>query len=112
MEILNTYTVTGDTAATLWPLLFVGGLALIVFLVMTFHCFADSEIGAALFCLGITLIIAGLFTWGAIAAANDPDVTRYEVIFKEDTSLLEITSKYDIVKQEGLIYTLEEKTGD
>lgn len=112
MEILNIYTVPGDAALILAPLLFLGAVGLVAFICVTIKCFVDGDIGPAFFTLALTMIVAGLLTWGGITAANDPEVTRYEVTFKDDTPLLEITSKYDIVDQEGLIYTLEEKEVD
>lgn len=38
--------------------------------------------------------------------------TRYEVTISNDVNFNEFTSKYQVIKQEGLIYTIVEKTNE
>lgn len=60
-----------------------------------------STTSLAVFGMSLCLII-GIF-------APREQITRYQVLIDDDTSLLEFNEHYKIVDQEGLIYTIEER---
>lgn len=66
----------------------------------------------------VPLIIVLFFTLFGMGAAiylftHVPEnryQTRYEVTISDDVNFNEFNSRYEVVKQEGLIYTIVEKT--
>ena len=51
-----------------------------------------------------TIIICGIFT-----VKKTYNITNYKVTFSDEISFNEVVEKYDIIDQEGLIYTITEK---
>lgn len=51
-----------------------------------------------------TTIICGIFT-----VKKTYNITNYKVTFSDEISFNEVAEKYDIIDQEGLIYTITEK---
>lgn len=66
----------------------------------------DELIGLfSVFC-GLCLVI-GL--WACSEAKEVPVATQYEVYLTEDVDIEDFAQKYNIVKQDGVIFTIEEK---
>ena len=59
----------------------------------------------SLFC-GVCIVV-GL--WACSEAKEIPTATQYEVYLTEDINIEEFAQKYNIVKQDGIIFTIEEK---
>lgn len=87
-------------------------------------CWIIGMVGAFLFsmvdvipkkirsCAIIILISVALFGAGVAAFAPREMIPRYQVIIDDGVKFNEFTSKYKIIKQDGLIYTVEERECD
>ena len=60
-------------------------------------------------CAITILISVALFGAGVAAFAPREMITRYQVIIDDAVKFNEFTGKYKIIKQDGLIYTVEER---
>ena len=61
----------------------------------------------SLFC-GVCIVV-GL--WACSEAKEIPATTQYEVYLTEDINMEDFAQKYNIIKQDGVIFTIEEKEG-
>lgn len=108
MEILNDYMVLSgaqeNVAFLLYFLIPAFAAALIGFVVsyFVFGMSAGRFIGG-LFCL--CLLGASVYGLRSI----EPSLHRIKVVFTEDVSMNELSEKFEIVDQEGRIYTLQYK---
>lgn len=87
-------------------------------------CWITGMVGAFIFsmvniipkkikiCAIIILISVALFGAGTAIFAPREMITRYQVIIDDGVEFNEFTSKYKIIKQDGLIYTVEERECD
>ena len=109
IDILNK-TMTTDTCGWVFIILIIGAIALIVSFI-TFTIFAASEcFGIANICFWV--LIASIFAVLLVAMINPQTETgryRYEVTIDDSVSFLDICEKYEIVEQNGRIWTLEDK---
>ena len=87
------------------PLVFFGA-TVIIFIAFCLVAFvADSEI---LVIVGAVLaIFVGIIT--SLAFASKTYETQYQVTISEDVNFVEFNNKYEILNQEGKIYTVKEK---
>lgn len=60
-------------------------------------------------CAIIILISVALLGAGVAAFAPREMIPRYQVVIDDGVKFNEFTSKYKIIKQDGLIYTVEER---
>jgi ABC-type uncharacterized transport system permease subunit len=84
-------------------------------------CWITGMVGAFIFsivnmiskkirgCAIIILISVALFGAGVVAFAPREMIPRYQVIVDDGVKFNEFTSKYKIIKQDGVIYTVEER---
>ena len=84
-------------------------------------CWISGVVGAFLFsmvnvipkkirsCAIIILISVALFGAGVAVFAPREMIPRYQVIIDDGVEFNEFTNKYKIIKQDGLIYTVEER---
>ena len=84
-------------------------------------CWITGMVGAFIFsivnmiskkirgCAIIILISVALFGAGVAAFAPREMIPRYQVIVDDGVKFNEFTSKYKIIKQDGVIYTVEER---
>ena len=62
---------------------------------------------------GIGLVVAGLL--GLVPASKAQPIeyeTQYKVIISDEVSMNEFLERYEIIEQEGKIYTVRERNGD
>ena len=59
-----------------------------------------------------TLICMVVSIYGFTHLPENKYQKRYEVTISDDVNFYEFTSRYEVVKQEGLIYTIVEKTDE
>ena len=114
VTILNSYDVTSpEWYGTFFLLLFlvfasISGIALIVYIFRNSKqrkdAFVPSFIVSIFTLLGIFVSIHG-FTH----LLENKYQTRYEVIVNNDVNFNEFNSKYEVIEQNGLIYTIVEK---
>jgi len=84
----------------------------VIFLVVGIICIILSirEGAASLVIVSAVIIIAGV-AFGAIGMVHlsDKPYTVYKVTIDDDVSFKEFNEKYEIIKQDGLIYEVKEK---
>jgi hypothetical protein len=112
VEILSATEVVTEYAhnEVLGALVYLG-----IVLLMGILGFVMSDRGEKL--LGILLgcvlgVLVGLFGWGASNAATQTPVayeTHYKVTIDDSVSMNEFLDKYEILDQEGKIYTVKER---
>lgn len=105
MEILNVGTAVinylGGWSISVIILILIGSGSIIV----GFIC-NDEEVFKVLMIFGILLLFGACFDY----STNNPvKVTTYQVILDDDVSYNEFIKKYEVIKQEGRIYTIYEK---
>lgn len=115
VTILNQYEVILDRDFS-WSACWV--VVIIVFaaslLVSFMTCLADNDLcwSVILFLTVVsTVILGGLLGSLAGYTRGDPieTVTEYQVTVSDDVSMSDFMSKYEIIDQEGLIYTVRER---
>ena len=115
VTILNSYDVTNpEWYGTFFPAIVfsfvaISGIALIVYIFRNSKqrkdAFVSSFIVSIFTLLGIFVSIHG-FTH----LPENKYQTRYEVTISDEVNFNEFNSKYEVVEQNGLIYTIVEKT--
>ena len=112
ITVLNTYdiiTPEWNDKIFLAVFLSIVGIALIIYLLLDSKRIKDTLAPS---------VIIGLFTLLGIFASihgfthlpENKYQTRYEVTISDEVSFNEFNSKYEVVEQNGLIYTIVEKT--
>lgn len=115
INVLNTYDVVSSEwndiiyHVVVFTFITVSGIAIIIYLLHDSKRIKDAF---------VPLVIVVIFTLFCMVAAiyafthfpENKYQTRYEVTINDDVNFNEFTSKYQVVKQEGLIYTIVEKT--
>ena len=114
ITILNSYDVITPEwndkifSAVVFSLVAVSGIALIIYLLLDSKRIKDALTPS---------VIIGLFTLLGIFVSiygfthlPDKYQTRYEVTISDEVNFNEFNSKYEVVEQKGLIYTIIEKT--
>ena len=89
----------------------VSGIALIIYLLLDSKRIKDALTSFVIIVL-FTLHSTFMFIHGFTHLPENKYQTRYEVTISNDVNFNEFTSKYQVVKQEGLIYTIVEKTNE
>lgn len=105
MEILN----VGITTIN-----YFGGwsISVIIFILLGIGCIIISFISNNEFIFKVLLVLGMLFLFGAwynYRLNNPVKVTTYQVILDDTISYNEFVEKYEVIKQEGRIYTVYEK---
>ena len=62
-----------------------------------------------LYCIVITMLCVWVFGLGIGTFAPRETTPRYQVIIDDEAKFNEFTNKYEIIEQNGLIYTVEER---
>lgn len=110
--MMNGITVLSqETVSTLPAAIILGVLCLLLFIVcfvLAVLMFRDGAAGAAIPFVLLTAI-AGFLLTICIIHAFDPPETTYKVIIDESVSFQEFQERYEIIDQEGQIYTIKEK---
>jgi hypothetical protein len=106
ITILNEFVVNNAPAG--WVAIIFGSILTIVCLVGMFLMIGWRDSGLALIFGILAMVWAGLIFLG-ISIAKTPPETRYQVLIDESVSMTEFFEKYEIIEQEGKIYTIKEK---
>lgn len=115
VTVLNTYDIVSSEyhniiyPTVLFTIITVSGMALIIYLLLDIKRIKDAV---------VPVLIVVIFTLPCMVASihgfthlpENKYQTRYEVTISNDVNFNEFNSKYQVVKQEGLIYTIVEKT--
>ena len=107
IEILNQTEIMKDIGSCWWIGLIVLGLCVLLGFIIGFFedAIIPDTIMGLIFGIGIGLISAGFGS--DIPLKQVPTGTyEYQVIISEDVNFVEFNEKYEIIKQEGKIYTV------
>ena len=107
ITILNEFTSTGEILA---PWSYIGIVAFIIGLFGLIFCpTIIKPCQRLLTILTIFFAISLLFGVFIVAFAPRKEETRYQVIIDGSVNFNEFNERYEIISQEGLIYTITEK---
>ena len=81
----------------------------IVFVILTFKCLNNEYNVAAVIFTVLFLICVTLYVLGLMDNENSIDHIEYKVTISDDVSLTEFNEKYEIIEQDGKIYTVRER---
>lgn len=115
INVLNTYDVISSEyhdnifPAVAFTCLAVIGIALIIYILIITKPIQDALVPSLLVSL-FTLACMFASIYGFTHLPENKYQTRYDVTISNDVNFNEFNSKYEVVKQEGLIYTIVEKT--
>ena len=105
ITILNQFVV--DNAPVGWFAIICGGVLLLVCLWAMFKFIGWNEIGYVSVFIILAFVCAGMTAVGIDVVAKPPE-TRYQILIDESVSMTEFFEKYEIIEQEGKIYTVKE----
>lgn len=111
VEILNQYEVVATTYfewSTFWGILII--LTVVAGLIGWLIGACQCETVAGILTGVIMGAILGTMS-GAVAACDAPETytTEYQVVISDDVSMVEFYEKYDVINQEGKIFSVREK---
>lgn len=112
MEILDTQTITTITGGFNFPALIVIFILSCIIGVVLGVCCADDEFGPI---SGVLLgCVTGLLLGAFVGAASSTPIVQkteiqYKVTLSDEVSLNDFLERYEILEQEGKIYTIVEK---
>lgn len=109
IDVLNK-TMTTDTCGWAFVIMAICVSVLIVSLIGFIICAGLDAFGIANICFWV--LIASVFATLLVAMINPQTATgryRYEVTIDDSVSFLDLQEKYDVVEQNGRIWTIEDK---
>ena len=86
-----------------------GGLLGLICVILTFNCLNEEYNVAASVFGALFFICTILFILGLISNKNSIDHIEYKVTISDEVSLTEFNEKYEILEQDGKIYTVKER---
>ena len=107
VEILSTEAIYN----TILPEYFLGiGLGLgFMFVIAMAACFANERIILGLICIALALGSGIVGSLGGTYSETDINHIEYKVTIDDSVSMNEFLDKYEIIDQEGKIYTVKER---
>ena len=108
IEILNTITVEGATHIAMWIIIIVLGILLMIISVLN-----DISANPGAFAFGFVAVIIGVLFWVLEKTIWLPTTTtQYQIIIDESVSAQDLLEKYNIIKIDGQILTVELKDNE
>lgn len=107
VEILSSETIYN----TILPEYFlaIGFILGFVFVAIMASCFVYDRIIAGLICIGLALTFGIVGSLGDTYSKTDINHIEYKVTIDDSVSMNEFLDKYEIIDQEGKIYTVKER---
>lgn len=115
INVLNTYDIVSSEyhdiifPAVVFTCIAVGGIAIIIYMLLDSKLIKDVVVPSVIVVI-FTLFAMVASIYGFTNLPENKYQTRYDVTIDDTVNFNEFTSKYEVVKQEGLIYTIVEKT--
>ena len=81
----------------------------ILFIVAMAFCFANERIILGFICMILSVSFIFIGSLGGICRKTDIDHIEYKVTVDDSVSMNEFLNKYEILDQEGKIYTVKER---
>ena len=116
VEILTSAQVATEFAFNWTVFWWVAGVVLGIFLiagiwtVITNQC--EWTVIPALFVAGIIVGVFGGFGFGGSTATPINHETQYKVTISDEVSMTEFLEHYEVIEQDGKIFTVREKTNE
>lgn len=111
IEILSQNTVSdaapGLAFAAVMVLCFLGFIGALFLMVISYD---DAHLGGFITGLAFLIGICGMCGFGIWKQTNPETYVEYKVLIDDTASWNDIYNKYEIIDQEGKIYTIKEKT--
>ena len=107
MEILSSTTIYNTILPECW--LGIGLGCSFIFIFAMVACFVDDHIITGLICIVLALGSAVIGGLGVTYSKTDINHIEYKVTIDDSVSMNEFLDKYEILDQEGKIYTVKER---
>ena len=107
IEILSSKTMYNTILPGYWA--FIGLLLAFVFICLAVYFYVNLHDASAILCLVLIVVSVVIVCLGVISNKNSIDYIEYKVTIDDSVSMNEFTDKYEIIDQEGKIYTVKEK---
>ncbi len=107
VEILSSETIY-NTILPEWCIA-AGLICAIVFILLMAFCFANDHMIIGTICVALALIVGMVGSLGGTPSKTDISHIEYKVTIDESVSMVEFLDKYEILDQEGKIYTVRER---
>lgn len=117
IHILNTYEIVNPGwtdvmfPAAVFGFITLCGIALIIYMLCDVKQMKDAFVPSAIVIV-VTLFVMVAAIHGFTHLPENKYQTRYDVTIDDSVNFNEFNSKYEVVKHEGLIYTIVEKTSE
>lgn len=108
VEILNSQTVC-DTLLPEWGIQ-ISLMLTFVFLLVSFILAVNDKFVMAIICGLLCIVFAVLASVGGMSVIKSVPYIEYKVTIDDSVSINEFLEKYEIIDQDGKIYTVREKT--
>jgi hypothetical protein len=112
VEILNTEIVyvSEFNGTPFWVCLIAGLILGFIWVGFDGGCFDIAEALFGAFALGLAGLFVGcLFTLLTIKSTDEIDYIKHDVIISDEVNFNEFTEQYEIIEQNGKIYTVKER---
>ena len=107
VEILSSKIMYNAILPEYW--IAIGLILAFTFMCLTVCFYVKSNNWAAILCLILMVISIVIVCLGAISNKNSVDYIEYKVTIDDSVSMNEFLDKYEILDQEGKIYTVKER---
>lgn len=107
IEVLSQEVIKADSGSAILAIV-IGSLVAILIIVLGIVAIYDEE-PIMLIPIGLMSILAALFITIGISELNEKPYTEYKVLISDDVSWNEFNEKYEVIEQEGKIYTIKER---
>lgn len=107
VEILSSETIY-NTILPEWCIA-VGLVCAIVSILLMAVCFANDHMIIGIICVALALIVGMVGSLGGTPSKTDISYIEYKVTIDDSVSMNKFLDKYEIIDQEGKIYTVKEK---
>lgn len=107
VEILSSKIMYSTILPEYW--IAIGSILAFTFMCLTIYFYVKLNNRAAILCLILVVISTVIVCLGAISNKNSVDYIEYKVTIDDSVSMNEFLDKYEILDQEGKIYTVKER---
>lgn len=107
VEILSSETIY-NTILPEWCIT-AGLICAMVFIFLMVFCFSNDHMIIGLICIVIALIVGIVGSLGGTLSKTDISHIEYKVTIDDSVSMNDFLDKYEILDQEGKIYTVRER---
>ena len=107
IEILNATSIY-NTLLPEWTIV-IGVMLIFVFAIMATVCICIDRYGWMILCVVLTIVTIVAIAFGSNANKNSIHHMEYKVTINDSVKMNDFFEQYEIIDQEGKIYTVREK---